>query len=109
MRPFEVPKDGQVSKRLSKMNPRKRVESGDPHWPQIEDYGIIGERGNVVDAGIPPRMASEQQRSQPKPATRAPGFMALNYGVKSPISVFLAHAAFGAILGSLYHLSQAVA
>jgi hypothetical protein len=30
--------------------------------------------------------------------------MALNYGVRTPISVFLAHAVFGAILGSLYQL-----
>jgi hypothetical protein len=33
--------------------------------------------------------------------------MALNYGVQTPISVLLAHAAFGAILGSLYQLSRA--
>jgi hypothetical protein len=32
--------------------------------------------------------------------------MALNYGIQTPVSVFLAHAAFGAILGLLYHLSR---
>jgi GH15 family glucan-1,4-alpha-glucosidase len=43
MHPLEVPKDGRISKRLSNMNPRKTMESGDPDWPQIEDYGIIGD------------------------------------------------------------------
>jgi hypothetical protein len=30
--------------------------------------------------------------------------MALNYGYQTPVSVFVSHAIFGAILGSLYHL-----
>jgi len=30
--------------------------------------------------------------------------MALNYGYRTPLSIFVAHMVFGAILGSLYHL-----
>ena len=64
--------------------------------------------GMSLMPGIHPRMASEQHGLNATRQLEPPGFMALNYGVRTPISVFLAHAAFGAILGSLYHLSGAV-
>jgi uncharacterized membrane protein YagU involved in acid resistance len=51
-----------------------------------------------------PHMASEQHGPNVHRQLEPPGFMALNYGVQTPISVFVAHAAFGAILGSLYQL-----
>ncbi len=51
-----------------------------------------------------PRMASEQKGPNARRQLEPPGFMALNYGYQTPISVFVAHAAFGAIIGSLYHL-----
>jgi hypothetical protein len=51
-----------------------------------------------------PRMASERHGPNAKRQLEPPGFMALNYGYQTPLSVFVAHAAFGAILGSLYHL-----
>jgi hypothetical protein len=53
---------------------------------------------------IHPRMASERKGPTARRQLEPPGFMALNYGYRTPISIFLAHAAFGAILGSLYHL-----
>jgi hypothetical protein len=53
---------------------------------------------------IHPRMASERRGPTARRQLEPPGFMALNYGYQTPLSVFLAHAAFGAILGSLYHL-----
>jgi K+-sensing histidine kinase KdpD len=53
---------------------------------------------------IHPRMASERKGPTARRQLEPPGFMALNYGYQTPISVFLAHAVFGAILGSLYHL-----
>jgi hypothetical protein len=57
--------------------------------------------------GIHPRMASEQHGPNADRQLEPPGFMALNYGIRTPVSVFLAHAVFGAVLGSLYHLAGA--
>ncbi len=51
-----------------------------------------------------PRMATERHGPTVRRQLEPPGFMALNYGYQTPIAVFLSHAAFGAILGSLYHL-----
>ena len=51
-----------------------------------------------------PRMASERHGPSAQRQLEPPGFMALNYGYQTPLSVFVAHAAFGAIIGSLYHL-----
>lgn len=51
-----------------------------------------------------PRMATERHGPTAHRQLEPPGFMALNYGYQTPVSVFLSHAAFGAILGSLYHL-----
>lgn len=51
-----------------------------------------------------PRMATEQQGPDSTRKLEPPGFMALHYGFRTPISVMLAHGAFGAILGALYHL-----
>jgi len=62
--------------------------------------------GMSLMPGLHPRMASEQHGPNANRLLEPPGFMALNYGIQTPISVFLAHAAFGAILGSLYHLSR---
>ena len=49
-----------------------------------------------------PRMASEQQGPTPTRQLEPPGFMALNYGRRTPIAVLLAHLVYGAILGSFY-------
>ncbi|HEV2697044.1 MAG TPA: hypothetical protein VGU90_03560 [Terriglobales bacterium] len=51
-----------------------------------------------------PRMATERHGPNAVRQLEPPGFMALNYGYRTPLSVFLSHAVFGAILGSLYHL-----
>ena len=51
-----------------------------------------------------PRMASEHHGPTARRQLEPPGFMALNYGYQTPVSVFLSHAVFGAILGALYHL-----
>ncbi len=61
--------------------------------------------GMSLMPGIHPRMASEQHGPNANRQLEPPGFMALHYGIRTPVSVFLAHAAFGAILGALYHLS----
>ncbi len=49
-----------------------------------------------------PRMASEEQGPTPTRQLQPPGFMALNYGRRTPVSVVAAHLAYGAILGLLY-------
>ena len=60
--------------------------------------------GMSLMPGLHPRMASEQHGPDANRQLEPPGFMALNYGLQTPVSVFVAHAAFGAILGSLYRL-----
>lgn len=51
---------------------------------------------------VHPRMATERHGPAAHRQLEPPGFMALNYGYQTPLSVFLSHAAFGAILGALY-------
>jgi hypothetical protein len=52
--------------------------------------------------GLHPRMASEQQGPTLMRQLEPPGFLALNYGYETPISVIVAHIVFGTILGGLY-------
>jgi hypothetical protein len=44
---------------------------------------------------------------RPTPARQfePPGFLALNYGRRTPISVLLAHLIYGAIIGTFYQLA----
>lgn len=58
--------------------------------------------GMRVVPGLHPRMASEQQGPTVMRQLEPPGFLALNYGVQTPISVMIAHVIFGAILGGSY-------
>jgi hypothetical protein len=60
---------------------------------------------NLMPA-VHPRMAREQHGPTATRQLEPPGFMALNYGLRTPISVFIAHAVFGAILGALYRLTS---
>jgi uncharacterized membrane protein YagU involved in acid resistance len=52
--------------------------------------------------GVHPHMASEQFGPTSERMLEPPGFLALNYGVQTPIAVLLSHAVFGAILGGFY-------
>ena len=52
--------------------------------------------------GLHPRMASEQHGPTVVRQLEPPGFLALNYGYQTPVSVVLAHLAYGMILGSFY-------
>ena len=56
--------------------------------------------------GLHPRMASEQRGPTPTRQLEPPGFMALNYGRRTPLSVLLAHLVYGAILGLFYRLKR---
>ena len=49
-----------------------------------------------------PRMANEQYVPTVVRQLEPPGFLGLHYGIRTPISVLLAHAIFGAILGAFY-------
>jgi len=52
--------------------------------------------------GLHPRMASEAQGPTVMRQLEPPGFLALHYGIRTPISVFFAHILFGTILGAFY-------
>jgi hypothetical protein len=54
--------------------------------------------------GLHPRMASEQFGPTSARMLEPPGFLALNYGIQTPVAVLIAHIVFGAILGGFYHL-----
>jgi uncharacterized membrane protein YagU involved in acid resistance len=49
-----------------------------------------------------PRMASEEKGPTVTRQLEPPGFLALNYGYQTPVSVLLAHLIYGAILGGFY-------
>jgi hypothetical protein len=52
--------------------------------------------------GLHPRMASEQQGPTALRQLEPPGFLALNYGVQTPVFLLLAHLIYGGILGTFY-------
>ena len=52
-----------------------------------------------------PRMASERHGPAPTPQLEPPGFLALNYGRRTPLVALFAHVAYGSILGAFYHLA----
>jgi uncharacterized membrane protein YagU involved in acid resistance len=56
--------------------------------------------------GLHPRMASEQHGPEAQNMLEPPGFLALNYGVQTPLAILISHAVFGAILGTFYHLKK---
>lgn len=82
---------------------------GTVHWWSGACIGLV-HATFVLTVGLPllpalhPRMASEQYGPTVVRQLEPPGFLTLHYGVRTPISVLLAHAAFGAILGGFYTL-----
>jgi hypothetical protein len=60
--------------------------------------------GMMVLPSLHPRMATERHGPTAVRQLEPPGFMALNYGYQTPLTVFFSHAIFGAILGALYQL-----
>ncbi len=61
--------------------------------------------GMALLPGLHPRMASEQQGPTAKNLLEPPGFLALHYGVQTPLAIMIAHTIFGMILGAFYHLA----
>src|SRR5262245_45395173 len=64
----------------------------------------------VLAVGLPllptfhPRMANEQYGPTVVRQLEPPGFLALHYGTRTPISIVVAHLVYGAILGAFYSL-----
>jgi hypothetical protein len=62
----------------------------------------------VLAVGMPalpalhPRMANEPYGPTVVRQLEPPGFLALHYGVRTPVSVLVAHAVFGGMLGAFY-------
>jgi uncharacterized membrane protein YagU involved in acid resistance len=64
---------------------------------------VLGVMASLMP-GIHPRMASEQHGPTATRELEPPGFMLVNYGVRTPLSVIVSHAIFGAILGAFYRM-----
>lgn len=62
--------------------------------------------GIPILPGIHPRMANEQQGPTVVRQLEPPGFMAMHYGIRTPISVIIAHIIFGSILGGFHFLTK---
>ncbi len=58
--------------------------------------------GMNILPSIHPRMASEQHGPDPARQLEPPGFLALNYGRRTPLASVFAHIVFGGILGYFY-------
>jgi len=65
----------------------------------------------VLAVGMPivpamhPRMVSEYFGPTPNRRLQPPGFLALNYGHRTPIVALASHLVYGAILGAFYQLA----
>jgi len=53
---------------------------------------------------IHPRMASEKSGPSAARQLEPPGWLGLNYGIRTPISILLSHVVFGSVLGAFYQL-----
>lgn len=51
---------------------------------------------------VHPRMASDFRGPEPTRLLEPPGFLALNYGYRTPLAVLIAHVAYGIVLGAFY-------
>lgn len=86
------------------------ADLGWPQWPVGAAIGLVHAAFVLVVAmpvlpGMHPRMASATSGPQARRRLEPPGLLALHYGVRTPISLVLAHVAFGTILGALHRVS----
>lgn len=56
--------------------------------------------------GFHPRMVSEYYGPTPNRGLQPPGFMALNYGRRTPLVTIAAHIVYGTIIGGFYELAS---
>ena len=61
--------------------------------------------GMPVIPAVHPRMVSEYFGPTPNRQLQPPGFLALNYGRRTPMVALLSHLLYGAILGAFYRLA----
>ena len=80
---------------------------GGPAWWKGAAIGLV-HAVFVLTAALPvlpgmhPRMASESRGPTVMRQLEPPGFLALHYGVQTPISILVAHLVFGIVLGIFY-------
>jgi hypothetical protein len=58
--------------------------------------------GMAILPALHPRMANEQQGPTMRRQIEPPGFLALHYGIQTPLSVLAAHLVFGGLFGAFY-------
>jgi uncharacterized membrane protein YagU involved in acid resistance len=80
---------------------------GGPAWWKGAAIGLVHSlfvltAGMSAMPGIHPRMASVRQGPTVVRQLEPPGFLAIHYGIRTPISVVLAHVVFGVVLGTFY-------
>lgn len=80
---------------------------GGPAWWKGAAIGLVHSlfvltAGMSALPGIHPRMASVRQGPTVVRQLEPPGFLAIHYGIRTPISVVLAHVVFGIVLGTFY-------
>jgi hypothetical protein len=78
-------------------------------WPLGTGFGAVHAVfvltvGMAALPGMHPHMVSEYYGPTPNRLLQPPGFLALNYGRRTPIVTFLAHLLYGAILGGFYQV-----
>jgi hypothetical protein len=79
-------------------------------WPLGAGIGLVHALF-VLAVGMPllpgchPRMVSEYYGPTPNRRVQPPGFLALNYGRRTPIVTIVAHIIYGAIIGGFYQLA----
>jgi hypothetical protein len=64
--------------------------------------GFVLTEGMRILPGLHPRMASEQHGPTVARDLEPPGFLALNYGIQTPIASMAAHVVYGMVLGAFY-------
>jgi hypothetical protein len=62
--------------------------------------------GMPIVPAIHPRMVSEYFGPTPNRRLQPPGFLALNYGRRTPIVALASHLVYGAIMGAFYLLAR---
>jgi hypothetical protein len=75
-------------------------------WPGIvaglTHGAFVATFGMWLLPGLHPRMASEQQGPTVMRQLEPPGFLGLNYGLATPVSILASHLIYGMILGAFY-------
>jgi uncharacterized membrane protein YagU involved in acid resistance len=80
---------------------------GGPAWWKGAAIGIVHAlfvitAGMAAAPGLHPRMASERRGPTVVRGLEPPGFLALHYGARTPVSIVVAHVLFGIVLGTFY-------